>query len=72
MLYICLNKQGDTKPRKTQNTMNFEIIKTNADWKLKFLIFWHNTPKKKRKTRLQIDNIKLQAKLHTALFSSTN
>ena len=49
--------------------MTKETIKINANWKLRFEILWNNTPKKKRRTISQINNIKSQAKLYTALWN---
>ena len=51
-------------------TTTATTVKTNANWKLRFEIFWNNTPKKKRRTISQINNIKSQAKLYTALWES--
>ena len=49
--------------------MNTETIKANANWKVRFEIFWNNTPKKKRRTISQINHIKSQAKLYTTLWN---
>ncbi len=49
--------------------MNIETIKTNSNWKIRFQIFWNNTPKNKRRTIQQINIIKSQAKLYTSIFN---
>lgn len=40
----------------------------SAKWKLRYQIFWDNTPKSKRKNARQIENIIWQAKLYSSLF----
>jgi len=45
-----------------------EGIKKDAKWKLRFEIFWNNTPKKLRRTKYQINNIVSQAKIYTILY----
>jgi RecA-family ATPase len=49
--------------------MTTTTVKTEAKWKVQFQIMWNNTPKKLRKTITQINNIKSQAKLYTAIWN---
>ena len=44
-------------------------LTTTAKWKLQYQIIFNNTPKKFRKTNIQITNLKSQAKIYIILWN---
>ena len=48
--------------------MTSATVSSKAKWKIQFQIMWNNTPKKKRRTISQINNIKSQSKIYVTLW----
>ena len=44
-------------------------LKTTASWKSQYQIIFDNTPKKFRRTKSQIINLKSQAKIYIAIWN---
>lgn len=51
----------------TINTTAMEA-KTNANWKQVYQTFFENTPKNKRRTQSQINNIRWKSKMYSVLY----